>query len=173
MNKLLLPVMVVILLIGGVLVVNQFLSTSSGSPEINNEGSSQATSTPSSNQSTGDFVGQKLATNYYEFTQADYKRLREENRPLLLYFYANWCPTCAAQEPVMVEAMNKGVSNGMIALRVNYNDTATDATEKELAREFAITYQHTFVSLDKDGKKLDLVNGQQSEEELRDLFAQL
>ena len=73
----------------------------------------------------------------------------------------------------MVEAMNKGVSNGMIALRVNYNDTATDATEKELAREFAITYQHTFVSLDKDGKKLDLVNGQQSEEELRDLFAQL
>lgn len=117
--------------------------------------------------------GGMLARNYYQYTVSDYQQLRGQEKPVLLYFYANWCPTCAAQEPIMVKAMNDGVSNGVVALRVNYNDTDTDESEKALAQEFSITYQHTFVLLDAGGEVVDIINGQQSAADLKKLFAKL
>lgn len=119
------------------------------------------------------FQGEYLAKNYYAFTKEDYDRLQQEGKPVLLFFYANWCPTCAVQEPIMITAMNSEVSQGLVALRVNYNDTATDESEKSLAAEFGVTYQHTFVGVTGEGKQLFIVNGQQSEADLADLFSQL
>lgn len=119
------------------------------------------------------FEGKQLATNYYVFEKSDYARLLKEGRPVLLFFYANWCPTCASQEPIMIETMNEGLSNGVIALRVNYNDTETSPGEKALAEQFVVTYQHTFVSINNGGHVVNKVTGQQSKEELTTLFSDL
>lgn len=118
-------------------------------------------------------VGKKLANNYFEFKQQDYLELKKLGRPILLYFYANWCPTCAVQEPLLNSFMNSGKSNGKVALRVNYNDSDTEATEKELAKTFTITYQHSFIAVGSDGRQVDQAIGMQTEENLRDLFSKI
>ena len=46
-----------------------------------------------------------------------------------------------------------------MVLRVNYNDPDTDQEEKELAKKYGITYQHTYVQIDSAGKELTKWNG--------------
>jgi len=88
-----------------------------------------------------------------DFNQKDYQKALTEKKLIVLYFYANWCPTCKAEFPLMQSAFNKLQSDEVIGFRVNYNDNQTDSAEKELAREFGVAYQHTKVLL-KDGERL-------------------
>lgn len=47
----------------------------------------------------------------------------------------------------------------MVIFRVNYNDPETDDQEKELAKKYEITYQHTFVQVDEGGNVITKWNG--------------
>lgn len=116
---------------------------------------------------------QQLAPSYYTFSKTQYDDLRTQNVPVLLYFFANWCPTCAAQTPVLEQFLKTNTVSPAVVLRVNYNDTDTDAEEKTLAQEFGITYQHTFVGVDRTGKEVLRVTGQQTETDLENLFTKL
>ena len=76
----------------------------------------------------------------------------------VLYFYANWCPTCI---PANAD-FEKNVSMlpaDLTVIRVNYNDPDTDKEGKALATKYGITYQHTFVQIDADGNELTKWNG--------------
>jgi hypothetical protein len=53
--------------------------------------------------------------------------------------------------------------------RVNYNDTDTDQEEKDLAKQYAVTYQHTFVQIDEGGKEVTRWNGGQMPELLENI----
>jgi thioredoxin 1 len=76
----------------------------------------------------------------------------------VLFFYANWCPLC---KPVDVELNSKPdeIPVDVTVFRVNYNDSDTDETEKALADQYGITYQHTFVLTDANGEKIKSWNG--------------
>lgn len=76
----------------------------------------------------------------------------------ILFFYANWCPTCRPADKEFVSG-NAQIPNNVVVVRVNYNDPETDSEEKELAKTYEITYQHTFVEIDKDGKVIQRWNG--------------
>jgi thioredoxin-related protein len=52
---------------------------------------------------------------------------------------------------------------------VNYNDTATDQAEKELAKKYGVTYQHTFVQIDAEGNEVTKWNGGKIEELLHNI----
>src|SRR3990167_497547 len=80
-----------------------------------------------------------------DFTKADYDVAVKSDKLVVLYFYANWCPTCKAEFPIMQEAFNELNTDKAIGFRVNYNDDQTDSDEKNLARQFGIAYQHTKV----------------------------
>jgi hypothetical protein len=54
-------------------------------------------------------------------------------------------------------------------IRVNYNDPDTDATEKELAKKYGITYQHTFVQIDSTDQVVTKWNGGRLKELLSNL----
>jgi thiol-disulfide isomerase/thioredoxin len=80
-----------------------------------------------------------------DFTKADYEKALESDKLIALYFYANWCPVCRAEFPVMQEVFNELQSDEVIGFRVNYNDNETDDYERGLAKQFGVAYQHTKV----------------------------
>ena len=91
-------------------------------------------------------------TKYIEFNKKEYDKALQENKVILLNFYASWCPICRSEEKEVISAFNEINKENIIGFRVNYNDLSTDDFEEELAKEFGITYQHTKVIL-KNGKR--------------------
>lgn len=76
----------------------------------------------------------------------------------VLFFYANWCPFCKDADADFEKNMAQ-LPADVTLIRVNYKDTETEAAEKELASQYGITYQHSFVQIDNNGKALATWNG--------------
>lgn len=101
------------------------------------------------------YTGKVLAgstTKYLEFNKADYDKALGENKKILLYFYANWCPICKREQVDTFAAFNELNDPNLIGFRVNYKDDDDDAGEKALAQQFGVAYQHTKIIL-KEGKQ--------------------
>ncbi len=64
---------------------------------------------------------------------------------VVLFFHANWCPTCIANHKD-IETNIKNIPADLTILRTNYDD------EKELRELYTVTEQHTFVQVDNSGK---------------------
>jgi len=88
-----------------------------------------------------------------DFAKADYDAALNSDKLLVLYFYANWCPICKAEFPLMQKAFDELEADNVIGFRVNYNDNQTDNDEKDLARQFGVAYQHTKVFV-KNGQRI-------------------
>ena len=102
------------------------------------------------------FSGELLAgqqSPLLDFVKADYDKAIVSDKLVILYFYANWCPICRAEFPIMKEVFDSLPTDKAIAFRVNFNDNQTDKDEENLAREFGIAYQHTKVFL-KGGQRI-------------------
>lgn len=87
----------------------------------------------------------------------------------VLFFYANWCPTCIPADKSFSEGISQ-IPEDVTLIRVNYNDTETDQEEKDLAKKYGVTYQHTFVQIDSDGNAVKKWNGGKIEELLNNLL---
>ncbi len=88
-----------------------------------------------------------------DFTKSDYDTAFASDKLIVLYFFANWCPSCKAEFPLMENAFNNLNTDKVIGFRVNYNDNETDGNEKELARKFGVAYQHTKVFI-RNGERI-------------------
>ena len=88
-----------------------------------------------------------------DFMKADYDAAVKSDKLVILYFYANWCPICRVEFPVMQKVFNELTTDKVLGFRVNYNDDQTDNDEKNLARTFGVAYQHTKVFV-KNGKQI-------------------
>lgn len=95
-------------------------------------------------------------TQYLPYSKQIFDQSADKKR--VLFFYANWCPICRPIDAEFSANMNK-IPQGVVIIRVNYNDSDTDAEEKALAAKYAITYQHTFVQIDAAGNQIALWNG--------------
>lgn len=90
-------------------------------------------------------------STFVPFTKTAYDEARAAGKPIFLFFYANWCPTCREQEPRLQRVVPTHMG-GVAGFRVNYNDNETDADEKALAAQFGVTYQHTGFFIGADGQ---------------------
>lgn len=86
----------------------------------------------------------------------------------VLFFYANWCPLCKPADESFTKNVSK-IPADVTLIRVNYNDSDTDQAEKDLAKKYGITYQHTFVQIDAQGNEVVKWNGGQIDELLSHL----
>ena len=105
-------------------------------------------------------------SRYIEYSRAALDQAADKRR--VLYFYASWCPICRPADADFKKNSSK-IPEDMVVVRVNYNDPDSDQEEKDLAKKYGITYQHTFVQVDSAGKELTKWNGGQTDELLANI----
>jgi len=107
-----------------------------------------------------DYAGTENAmmTNkrYVEYASDVLEKTQSTRR--VLFFYASWCPLCKPVNAELEEKVNQIPSDSTV-IRVHYNDPETDQEEKNLAKKYGVTYQHTFVQIDQNGDVVARWNG--------------
>ncbi len=179
--KLPIIVVLVIAIIAGAFIAtrNKEAEPTNEQPSAINEQSPPQSETPNTSAPATNptlvLNGTKITGNYYQYTLADYNAARAAGRPIFLFFYANWCPTCAKQEPIvkqlMSEIADQSKLDDFVAFRVNYNDNETDADEKRIAEEFGVRYQHTMFVVTGDGQTAKKFLGQTDAATLKAAFS--
>jgi len=105
-------------------------------------------------------------SRYVEYDKLNFDSASNNRR--VLFFYASWCPTCKPADASFTKNVTK-IPEDVTLIRVNYNDTDTDQEEKDLAKKYGITYQHTFVQINSDGMEIAKWNGGQLDELLSNI----
>ncbi len=99
------------------------------------------------------------------FNQAKFDKLLAEGKPVVVDFYAPWCPTCRTQETILKELEADPTLKPITVFRADYDfDTATK-------RALRVNRQSTFVVF-KDGKEVARSTGQTNRQRIIDLFKQ-
>lgn len=75
----------------------------------------------------------------------------------VLFFWAAWCPYCKEANTDFINNIGQ-IPAGVTVLKTNYD------TEKDLKTKYGVTYQHTFVQVDSQGKQVAKWNGGAVEE---------
>lgn len=88
----------------------------------------------------------KESAGTYEDYSASKLALANEGK-VVLFFKANWCPTCNAVDKD-IKANLSNVPSGTHILKVDYDNST------ELKKKYGITYQHTFVQVDSSGNQI-------------------
>ena len=73
------------------------------------------------------------------------KILKAENNKLVLFFHANWCPTCRALDADIKSHLDN-IPEHTIILDVDYD------SEVSLKQKYKVTIQHTLIQVDKNGE---------------------
>jgi thiol-disulfide isomerase/thioredoxin len=77
----------------------------------------------------------------------DSKLVYAKMAPVILFFYADWCPSCVSTERIFAKKIST-LPPGLKILKIDY-DTAVDLKEK-----YKIEYQHTFIQVDENGNEI-------------------
>lgn len=80
-----------------------------------------------------------LAGEIQPYDAATFASLQAAGKPVVLDVYADWCPTCKAQAPIVSELMKRPAFRDFTVLRVNYD------TQKDIRREFNVPMQSTLI----------------------------
>lgn len=185
-KELIIPAVVVLVVVGTILLINSAAKTedetasrptnvpavtsdSKGNDDAVDGGATGTEMKVESKPAATDVTinSKKLANNYFVYEKGEYEKAKAANRPIFLYFHANWCPTCARQEPINLEFFNNLGATNLIAFRVNFNDSDTSSDEKALAEDLGVTYQHTFFTFNASGKQIDKFLGDTDAGELK------
>jgi len=94
-----------------------------------------------------------IVTNtYQEFSKEALAKALEEKKDVVLFYYADRCPSCIALD----ENINENIDilpENLVLLKVDYDE------EEELKKYFQVRQQHTLIFLDETGEKKEMTTG--------------
>ncbi len=88
----------------------------------------------------------------YETYTPEKVSMASTTHDVVLFFRASWCPTCRAVDSDIKSNLSK-IPSSLTILDVNYDDSTL------LKQKYGVTYQHTFVQVDKDGNLIKKWSG--------------
>lgn len=93
---------------------------------------------------------QSSSVRYVDYSKSSFDQISDKKR--VYFFHAKWCPTCKAANEEFMQNVDK-IPNEVILFKTDYDE------EKGLKALYGITYQHTFVYVDSQGKEIKKWNG--------------
>lgn len=81
------------------------------------------------------------------YTQSEFDSLQKSGKPTLVMVHADWCPTCRAQDPLLLDLLQTPALKGITALSVDFD------TQKNVLRHFHVSMQSTLIVF-KGGKEV-------------------
>ena len=92
----------------------------------------------------------KANSRYISYSSSSFAGAADRKR--VLFFHAVWCPLCKTANDEFTQK-NDQIPDDVVVFKTDYD------TEKELKAKYTITYQHTFVLVDKQGNEVKKWNG--------------
>lgn len=87
------------------------------------------------------------------FTDYDASLLQKaDDGPVILFFHADWCPTCRGLEN-NINSNAENIPANVTLLKVNFD------TEAELKKKYGVVRQHTLVQVDAAGNEIKTFTG--------------
>lgn len=80
------------------------------------------------------------AADYPAFDQAAFEKAQADNKPILVFVHAPWCPVCKAQIKTIDQITADAAYKDLVILRIDYD------TQPELWRRFGATMQSTLIA---------------------------
>jgi len=80
---------------------------------------------------------------FITYSESNLQEAIDNDEIPLLYFYADWCPTCRALNKELIDKASE-IPENLTILKIDYD------TEKELKLKHEITIQHTLIQLDQN-----------------------
>lgn len=139
MKKLLLLLLAVLVLGGGAWLIGG----SSG-----NEGGSQ----PNSISSPKSIDPAASDSGYILYSEQALAEATQDGGRAVLFFHADWCPTCRAAEQDILSKLDQ-IPDDLTILKTDYD------TERELKKKYQVVVQHTFVQVDQNGNEVTKWSG--------------
>lgn len=73
------------------------------------------------------------------FDQKTFDALQVAGKPVLIQVYADWCPTCKQQTPIISELLTTSEFKDYTVLKVNFD------TQKDVRQALRVAQQSTFI----------------------------
>lgn len=97
------------------------------------------------------------------YTQEKLDALNKAGKPALVFIYADWCPTCKAQEKLLETLLLTDEFKSITTLRVDFD------AQKPVVRAFGVKYQSTLIVF-KGGKEVSRVTAETDRERIAELL---
>ena len=99
------------------------------------------------------------------YTQEKLDKLNKEGKPVLVFIYADWCPTCKAQGKVLDSLLPTNEFRSITTLRVNFDK------QKAVVKAFGAMYQSTLIVF-KGGREVARLTGDTDPDRIAALLRQ-
>lgn len=90
------------------------------------------------------------SSRYTPYSKEGFEAAKGKKR--VYYFHAPWCPTCVPTDKEFTANLDK-IPQDVILFKTDYDSS------KDLKKQYAVTYQHTFVLVDDVGNEIKKWNG--------------
>ena len=154
MYKKILWILCLIVFIGSLILLNNYLTNSSNSINVDDK------IAYSDEELDQDIVSSSIiqitSTNYEEI-------VLNSKKTVLIDFYADWCPPCKKLSPIIEEVASENTDENLVFARINIDD------EQNLAAQYGIQPIPTSVLL-KSGKEVDRRVGYMEKTDVKDFI---
>jgi thioredoxin-like negative regulator of GroEL len=84
-------------------------------------------------------ISAATGANVARYTPEAFAAAQAAGQPIVVAIHARWCPTCAAQAPIIQQIAAEGASKNLRVLLVDFD------TQKDVVRKLGATMQSTIV----------------------------
>ena len=171
MNRVFLVVVIIGLLVGAIVIVGAMSRQSLNSEKV--RANEEVTPEPTMNHGTmtHDAMDDHSMTvtkdsRYVEYSKDIFDVVEAQKK--VLFFYSMSCETCKQADVEFMENSAK-IPNGVVVVRMNYEDENTDNMEKAYAGLHGVVKPHTFIQIDSKGLLVTRWEGGQLNELLKNI----